>query len=133
MNIDAFLRAVSFAPGGRPEYDSIRELFRPGGQLIRAIGDTVEVMTVDEFITPRQAQFESGALTEFEEVELAAISEEFGNVAHRFSTYRKRGVLNGEAFEALGAITTQFVGGQISVMAWDDERPGLTLGERYRV
>jgi hypothetical protein len=79
---------------------------------------------------------DSGALTHFREVEIAAITEAFGNVAHRFSTYEKRGSMHGSEFAARGAISTQFVrtpsGWRISSMAWDDERPGLVLPDRYR-
>jgi hypothetical protein len=78
----AFLAAVTFAPGERPHYDAIRGLFIDQGVLIRNIG-TLDITTVDEFIAPRQALVDSGALTEFEELELAHITEVFGNVAHR--------------------------------------------------
>jgi len=55
----------------------------------------------------------------------------FGNVAHRFGAYKKCGTSNGVAFEAQGMITTQFIntpgGWRMSAMAWDDERPGLSI------
>jgi hypothetical protein len=121
-----FFAAVSFEAGERPDYDAIRALFIPAGLLIRNTGDAPEVTTVDEFIAPRAALFESGALTAFYEGELEAVIERFGTVAHRFSTYEKRGVQKGVAFEARGAISTQFVltpdGWRMSAMAWDDER-----------
>jgi hypothetical protein len=130
----AFLAAVSFEPGQRPGYDAIRGLFIDQGVLIKNIG-TPEITTVDEFIAPRQAVFDSGALTEFEERELAHVDEVFGNVAHRMSTYSKAGVQNGARFEARGVISTQFVftpsGWRMSAMAWDDERPGLVMPDRY--
>jgi hypothetical protein len=129
-----FFAAVSFAPGERPDYDAIRDLFIDQGVLIKNIG-TLEITTVDEFIAPRQALVDSGALTEFEERELAQITEVFGNVAHRMSTYSKRGVQGGVQFEARGVISTQFVftpsGWRMSAMAWDDERPGLVMPDRY--
>ena len=59
------------------------------------------------------------------------MTQVFGRVAQRFSTYAKSGTLKGVAFEARGMISTQFVatpeGWKMSVMAWDDERPGLSL------
>jgi hypothetical protein len=132
---EEFLAAVTFPAGGRPTYDRIRDLFVSDGKLIRNSGDAPEIETVDEFIAPRQRTVDAGELTEFREAELAAITELFGNVAHRFSTYEKEGVLNGSAFAARGAISTQFIrtpsGWRISSMAWDDERPGLALPERY--
>jgi hypothetical protein len=130
----AFLAAVSFAPGERPDYDAIRTLFIDGGKLIRNI-DSLDVTSVDEFIAPRRALVDSGALTAFEEVEYTHITEVFGNVAHRMSTYGKRGTQDGAEFAARGVISTQFVrtpdGWRMSSMAWDDERPGLALPERY--
>jgi hypothetical protein len=126
--IQAFFAAVSFPAGGRPDYGRIRALFIPGGLLISQRG---EVTGVEAFIAPRQATVDSGALTEFEERELRFRTERFGNVAHRFSGYSKRGVLDGEPFAARGVISTQFVltaeGWRMSAMAWDDERDGLTL------
>ena len=122
----AFFAAVSFEAGERPGYDAIRDLFIPQGLLIRNTGDAPEVATVDEFIAPRAALVASGALTQFYEGELDARMETFGTVAHRFSSYEKRGVQNGAPFSARGAISTQFVrtpdGWRMSAMAWDDER-----------
>ena len=121
-----FFAAVSFEPGARPDYDAIRALFIPDGLLIRNTGDAPEVTTVDAFIAPRAALFASGALTSFYEGELSAVTERFGTVAHRFSSYEKRGVQNGTSSAARGAISTQFVltpdGWRMSSMAWDDER-----------
>jgi hypothetical protein len=130
-----FLAAVSFTAGQRPAYDRIRELFIPEGLLIRNSGTAPEVTTVDEFIAPRLATVESGALSEFYEGERSEITEVFGNVAQRTSAYEKRGVLDGEVFAARGVIFTQFVrtpdGWRMSAMAWDDERPGLEIPARY--
>jgi hypothetical protein len=130
-----FLRAVSFGKGQRPAYVELRTLFVEGGKLIRAISADPEISTVDEFIRPRQEMVDTGELEWFEEVEVAEITEIFGNVAHRFSTYEKRGTMNGTAIDARGAISTQFVrtpdGWRMSAMAWDDERPGLSLPARY--
>jgi hypothetical protein len=129
--VPAFFAAVSFQAGARPDYGRIRELFIPAGLLIRS-GD---VSDVEAFIAPRQASVDSGALTEFEETEIEGVTEAFGHVAHRLCSYAKRGVLSGEAFAGRGVISTQFVltpdGWRISSMAWDDEREGLTVPDRY--
>ena len=78
---------------------------------------------------------DAGELTCFKEVEIAEITEIFGNVAHRFSTYEKYGINQGAEFKGRGVISMQFIltdaGWKISAMAWDDERPGLTLPDRY--
>jgi DNA-binding PadR family transcriptional regulator len=131
-----FFAAVSFEPGRRPGYHAIRDLFIEDGRLVRNSGARPEIATVDQFIEPRQRSVDSGELSAFNETETAEITEIFGNVAHRFSTYTKSGVLGGVPFTGRGMISTQFVrtpdGWRISTMAWDDERPGLTIPERYR-
>jgi hypothetical protein len=125
-----FFGAVSFAAGGRPAYGVLHELFIPRGLLINCNPPEPEALRVDEFIAPRQRRVDEGALTAFEEQELDSTTDVLGNVAHRLSTYRKRGTSGGVSDEGRGAIFTQFVrtpdGWRISAMAWDDERPGFT-------
>ena len=130
-----FLRAVSFETGSEPCYRDLHDLFVDGARLIKNTADAPEISTVEEFIEPRQQTVDDGRLTSFEEVEVAEITEIFGNVAHRFSTYEKRGTMDGARIDARGAISTQFIktlgGWRMSSMAWDDERPGLELPDRY--
>jgi hypothetical protein len=131
-----FLRAVSFEEGERPAYGELLDLFVEGARLTKTSDAVPESATVEAFIGSRQASVDAGALTWFEEVEVGEITEIFGNVAHRFSTYEKRGTLNGVAIDTRGAISTQFIrtpdGWRMSSMAWDDERAGLELPARYR-
>jgi hypothetical protein len=126
-----FLRSVSFEPGLVPRYQDIHHLFMDGGLLIKNISAAPEVATVAGFIEPRQANVSAGELTRFLEQELSETTVVFGNVAHRFSAYAKSGTLKGQPFAARGMISTQFVltphGWKMSCMAWDDERPGLSL------
>jgi hypothetical protein len=133
--MEEFFRAVSFDSGERPPYEKLRGLFIDDGRLIKNSTDVPEISSVDQFIGPRQAMVDSGALAYFREVEDGEITEVFGNVAHRFSRYSKRGMLDGVPFETAGMISTQFIrtpsGWQISSMAWDDERPGLAIPDRY--
>jgi hypothetical protein len=134
--VSEFFGAVSFEEGGRPRYEKLHDLFIPDGKLIRNSSDVPEVSSVPEFVASRRRVLDAGELTAFRETEAAGITEAFGNVAHRFSTYDKRGVLQGVPFEASGMVSTQFIrtpgGWRISSMAWDDERPGLSIPDRYR-
>lgn len=126
-----FFCAVSFEPGKTPSYGDIHGIFIATGLLIKNTGTAPEISSVREFIAPRQAMVDSGSLTRFREWELSETTQIFGNIAHRYSAYGKAGTMNGEAFEARGMISTQFVrtpeGWKMSAMAWDDERPGLRL------
>ena len=58
---------------------------------------------MNKFIRPRQQQVDSGELASFEEVEVGDVTEAFGNVGHRFSTYERRGTSNDVAFEGEGS------------------------------
>ena len=128
-----FFRAVSFDEGARPAYDDLYKLFLDNALLIKNSGASPEISNIHQFIEPRQRAVIAGELACFSEVETAEITELFGNVAHRFSTYAKRGTLKGVPFEARGMISTQFIktpaGWRMSGMAWDDERPGLAIPE----
>ena len=128
-----FFRAVSFEPGGVPSYEEIHALFIERGLLIKNTSSTPEISSVREFVEPRKALVSSGMLTQFSEVELSETTVIFGNVAHRFSAYAKSGTSGGVPFKAQGMITTQFIntgsGWKMSCMAWDDERPGLSISD----
>jgi len=130
-----FFRAVSFEPGEAPPYENIHALFVEPGLLIKNVTATPEISTVRQFLEPRRAMVATGELARFREWELSETTEIFGNVAHRFSAYAKSGTLNGMPFEARGMISTQFVltpaGWRMSAMAWDDERPGLSISDRH--
>jgi hypothetical protein len=126
-----FFRAVSFEAGKAPLYQNIHQLFIDTGLLIKNSGLTPEVSSISQFIESRQALVNAGELTRFYEGELSETTEIFGNVAHRFSAYEKSGTSKGVPFETRGMISTQFIltppGWRMSVMAWDDERPGLSI------
>lgn len=132
--IAEFFRAVSFEEGKAPQYKNIHTLFIKQGLLIKNTSETPEISNIRQFIEPREAMVSAGELTRFQEVELSEVTEIFGNVAHRFSVYAKSGTMKGIPFEARGMITTQFIktseGWRISSMAWDDERPGLSISSQ---
>jgi hypothetical protein len=132
----AFFRAVTFAEGETPAYANLPHLFLPSACLIRNSGAAPEVSTLSQFIEARQRKVAAGELTHFREAETREITEIFGQVAHRFSTYEKEGLDLGVALAGRGIISIQFVmtpaGWKISSMVWDDERPGLTIPQRYR-
>ena len=131
----AFFRAVSFEEGATPRYEDIHRLFIEPGLLIKNTASMPEISTVAQFIEPRIAAVRAGQLTRFSECELREITQIFGNVAHRFNSYAKSGTLNGTSFTGRGMISTQFIktagGWKISAMAWDDERPDLSIPADY--
>jgi hypothetical protein len=133
--ISEFFRAVSFEEGEAPPYGNIHGLFVEAGLIVKNTASTPEIYSVGQFIESRLAMFRSGEMTCLYEMELLESTEVFGQVAHRFNSYAKSGTTNGVPFTARGMISTQFIqtpaGWRISAMAWDDERPGLSIPERY--
>ena len=131
-----FLASVSFESGALPDYSSLPSQFTEGARLVRTASGQPESIGIDEFVHDRTEQVRSGQLQAFAERETAQVTERFGNVAHRFSTYSKRSDHAGVVAESDGVISTQFVktpaGWRISGMAWDDERLGLTIPSHYR-
>ena len=120
-----------FEAGEAPQYVNLYGLFIESGLLIKNVSSPPEISFVKQFIEPREASVRSGDLTRFNEAELSETTEIFGNVAHRFSAYSKSGTLKRVPFEARGMCSTQFIltpeGWKITSMAWDDERPGLSI------
>ncbi|GHH44743.1 GNAT family N-acetyltransferase [Streptomyces candidus] len=119
-----FLGAFTNTGGRRPHVGVIREVFIPEGMIVSNVGGKPVVYDLEAFIEPRQRMLTDGTLTEFCEWEVGERTEIFGTVAHRFSEYRKTGVMDGERFEGTGHKTTQFVrtpdGWRMSSLAWDD-------------
>ena len=119
-----FFGAFTNTGDSRPDLAVIRDVFIPQGKIIANVGDEPLLHDLDAFIEPRQKMLTDGTLTEFSEWEVAARTEIFGSIAHRFSEYRKSGFQHGKWFEGSGHKTTQFVrtssGWRMSSMAWDD-------------
>jgi hypothetical protein len=95
-SIDAIIAAVydviSGPAGKKRDWDRMRSLFVPGARLIPtgphpAGGYGAPVLTVDEYIERASGFFEKEG---FFEREVARRTEEFGQIAHVFSTYESR-------------------------------------------
>jgi hypothetical protein len=112
-----------------PAIENIYNLCIPEAIIIKNIGTNPEIYSLTQFIEPRKRILTDGTLTGFSEEEADERTEIYGNIAHRFCSYKKSGTLSGQPFEARGMKTIQFIntagGWKISSVAWDDERAGL--------
>lgn len=119
------------------DLSAINQLFIPEGLIIKSIDSTLEIYNLQQFIEPRERMLNEGILINFKEEELFEKTEIFGNIAHRFSLYKKSGIMSGKAFETKGMKTIQFIktpnGWKISSLAWDDEREGLFIPNEYSI
>ena len=130
-----FFEAFSAGSDGKVDLSVIRRVFLPEGLIIKTCGPVPEIYTIPQFIEPRERMLNDGTLVDFREQEVFERTDIFGNIACRFSLYRKQGIWSGQAFEAQGMKTIHFVhtpeGWRMSALAWDDERDGLAIPTEY--
>jgi hypothetical protein len=141
-SVDAILKAlyeaISFPPGGEPDWGRLRSLFHSGARMIPAKqpGDALRVFDLDDWIVHARERMRSLGLPEkgFVEWELARTAETFGTVAHAFSTYESRHPDAGPPF-ARGINSIQLVceAGRWWVLTvfWDVERQDNPIPAKY--
>ncbi len=95
-SVDAIIAAVydviSGPAGKKRDWARMRSLFMPGARLIptgprQAGGYGARAVTVDEYIERNSPFFEKEG---FYEKETSRVTEQFGQIAHAFSTYDSR-------------------------------------------
>ena len=129
----AFFAAFDNRDGRLPDMNALRRLFIEGAVIVKATLNGETVMTVDAFIAPREALLTSGRLAEFHEWEETAHTSLFGNIAWRKCTYRKTGLDAGQPIAGAGVKALSFVRSagewKLASVLWQDEEPGLLLGD----
>ncbi len=135
--LTALYDVISGSAAEARDWDRMRSLFHPGARLIptghRPEGGHVAlVWTVDEYIERAGPQLmENG----FWEREIARTTEQFGSIAHAFSTYESR-IRTPDSDPFMRGINSiqLFDDGTrwwiVSVL-WDNERPDQPLPEAY--
>lgn len=128
--IDALAKAFFAAfcnERGPVDLTCLAALCLPQVRIVKAVGAVLESHDLAGFVAPREALLNGGRLCGFSEHECESRTDVFGNIAQRWSRYRKCGVLDGVRFEAEGWKSLQCVrtpqGWRIAAVAWDDQ-PG---------
>jgi len=141
----AALYDVISGPAGKPrDWDRFRSLFLPDGRLgvIRADAPATAnqparrsdalFLTPDIYVERDDPYFKTQG---FFERSIANRVEEFGNLVHVWSTYESRHAADDSKPFARGINSIQIIHAQgrywVASIMWDDERPGLTLPEKY--
>ena len=140
-SMDAILGAlydvISGPAGQARDWNRFRSLFVPGARLIpvRVKGDggaEATVVDVEGYIKRAAPFFEREG---FFEREAARKTEQFGNIAHVFSTYESRHALADPAPFARGINSIQLMkdAGRwwVVTVYWDSERPGNPIPAEY--
>ena len=136
----ALYEAISFPPGGQPNYDRLRSLFVPDGRLIPPLLNgrvPVEVIDLETFISRSMVNVQTSELGRrgFHEKEISRFTEAFGNIAHVFSTYEARFTKNETVPLARGINSIQLVtDGKrwwVLTVFWVDESADRLIPEKY--
>jgi RimJ/RimL family protein N-acetyltransferase len=109
----------------QPEWNLIKTLCLPETLIIKKAGDTETIYNLGTFMEPRKKILSDGTLKGFEEREIKEETTVVGNIAQRFSMYRKSGYLEEKHFTEYGNKLFQFVktthGWKISSVIWEDD------------
>ena len=127
--------AICFKVGNHPPVEKLRELFIPTANMIRNDGDSPEIMTVNDFIKSYTERISDGTIKSFYEGELNHITEIFGTIAHRFSTYEtKFDLTNLEPF-SIGINSIQYIkigkNWRISSIVWNNQNDTKKIPDKY--
>lgn len=121
----AFFEAFTNRDGIEPDVDRLYGLFTPEARIVKNVGGTPDTYDVAGFVEPRRRILTDGSIQDFIEEEISETTEIFGNIAQRFSRYRKSWKSAGKACNGGGAKSLQFVrtphGWRIASLVWDDE------------
>lgn len=137
-SIDAIVTAlydVISGPAGQPRnWNRMRSLFIPGGRLMptgpRQGAVAMRVLEVNDYIATSGPQLERVG---FHERELARRTEQFGHIAHVFSTYEGRSETDGTVIRGINSIQLMNDGARWWVVSvfWEAERPDNPLPAQY--
>jgi hypothetical protein len=137
-SIDSTIHAmydVISGPAGTRNWERFHALFLPEATLATVLhkdGQVLhKVMTPDDYVRGAGAYFQQHA---FYESEIARRTEQFGNVAHVFTTYASRHDPKEQPFErGINSVELLNDGGRwwILTISWDSERPGNPIPAQY--
>lgn len=135
--IAALYDVISGAAGTKRDWNRLRSLFVPEGKMIpiapkRDGGFAPVILTVDGYIERSGNYVETNG---FFESEISRKTERFGNLAHVFSTYEGKHKQADEKPFLRGINSIQLMNDGtrwwIINLAWESERPGNLLPEKY--
>jgi hypothetical protein len=128
---------ISGPAGQKRDWDRMRSLFAPGARLIPVARDsegsyTARVLSVEEYIERSSPAMEKQG---FFEREIAKRVEDFGHIAHVFSTYESRRAPEDPKPFARGINSFQLVNDgkrwRVLTIFWEGERPENPIPPRY--
>jgi hypothetical protein len=132
--VDDAYRSISFKPGQKLNYDSIRYYFIPQAQLLNFRGDSLDIASIDQFINSYKGFVEANKVKAFYEEEIYGRTDQFGKIAQRISTYKSY-INTMDSVSERGVNSFQLVktpsGWRVSSIIWDIEKPGHPIPGYY--
>jgi RimJ/RimL family protein N-acetyltransferase len=128
MLVHKFFNLFNNSNNRQPDWSMLYSICIPEARITSKTDAVHTAYTLSAFIEPRQKILTDGTLRNFKEWEINEQTKIRGNIAQRFSSYRKRGELKGQPFEQQGNKFFQFIktveGWKISAVLWEDEKAG---------
>ena len=122
--IEQFFSVFDNRHNKQPDTQLFNALFVNQGIIIKHEADHYQHFTPQQFIEPRVVLLTDGRLVDFHEYEVYEKTDIIGNIAQRKCSYRKKGQLNGQPFDAIGSKIFQLINDKsqwkICSMIWDD-------------
>jgi hypothetical protein len=141
-SIDSIVKAVyeviSGDAGVKRDWNRFRSLFYPGARMFPTGINAQTKKAGGRFITPEEYIERSGPFLEkegFHEREVARRTEQYGNIAHIFTTYEAKRKLSDEKPFMRGINSIQLLNDGsrwwVVTIAWSPETPETPLPEKY--
>lgn len=126
--ITTFFSIFDNRNGNEPDLTQLHALFCHNAIITKVDENSIETMTLPQFIAPRQQMLQAKIIVEFHEWEdrqQTLLETNAANIATRISHYRKQGIKDGTSFEGSGNKHIQLIktpqGWRINSIIWQDE------------
>ncbi len=129
-------KSICFEVDNHPPLEKLKDLYIPTANMIRNDEASPEIMTVDDFIKSYTDRISDGTIKSFYEGELNHITEIFGTIAHRFSTYETKFDLTNPKPFSTGINSIQYIkignNWKISSIVWNNQNDTNKIPDKYR-
>ncbi|MEE8479483.1 MAG: hypothetical protein V3S42_05665 [Candidatus Neomarinimicrobiota bacterium] len=129
-------KSICFEVNNYPPVEKLKDLYIPTANMIRNDEASPEIMTVDDFIKSYTDRISDGTIKSFYEGELNHITEIFGSIAHRFSTYETKFDLTNPKPFSTGINSIQYIkignNWKISSIVWNNQNDTNKIPDKYR-
>lgn len=136
--VKALYEVISGDPGVKRDWNRFRSLYYPSAKMIPTFKNQQTSKIVGRYITPEQYITGSGPYLEkegFHEIGIAQRVEQFGNIAHVFTTYQAKHKLTDEKPFMRGINSIQLINDGtrwwVLNIAWSQETPESPIPEKY--